>query len=98
MLKKRNIKEEILKVELLNRIKIILKDYQHEFTEITTVSLSNQDSFIGNIKLFDIDKLDEFSFRLSSLLDEYGKNSLNNEEIESCCSPKYHLISFKVNI
>jgi hypothetical protein len=98
MFKKRNIKEEILKLELLNRIKLILKDYQHEFTEITTVSLSNQDSFVGNIKLFDFDKLNEFSLKLSSLLDEYGKNSSSTEEIKSCCSPKYHLISFKVNV
>ncbi|MDR2873967.1 MAG: hypothetical protein LBV42_04410 [Methanobrevibacter sp.] len=98
MFKKRNIKEEILKVELLNRIKIILKDYKHEFSEITTVSLSNQDSFIGNIKLFDLDKLDNFSFRLSSLLDEYGKNSFNSEEVKPCCSLQYHLISFKVNV
>ncbi|MDR2623145.1 MAG: hypothetical protein LBC39_01040 [Methanobrevibacter sp.] len=98
MFKKRDIKEEILKIEILNRIKTILNNYTYEFKEITTISLSNQESFIGNIKLFDLNKLDEVLSKLSSLLDEYGKNSHNVEEVESCCSPKYHLISFKLNV
>jgi hypothetical protein len=98
MIKKRNIKEEILKVELLNRIKLMLNDHGHEFKEITTISLSNQESFIGTIKLFDLNKLDEVLSNLSILLDEYGKNSHNVDEIESCCSPTYYSISFKVNV
>ncbi|MDR2545331.1 MAG: hypothetical protein LBD03_07335 [Methanobrevibacter sp.] len=98
MFKKRNIKEEILKVEILNRIKLILNNYNHEFKEITTIYLSNQESFIGNIKLFDLNKLDEVLSKLSSLLEEYGKNSHNTDKVESCCSQTYYLISFKVNV
>ncbi|MDR2830727.1 MAG: hypothetical protein LBB45_06820 [Methanobrevibacter sp.] len=98
MFKKRDIKEGILKIELLNRIKYILSDYNYEFNELTTISLSNKDLFLGNIKLFDLNKLDQLTSKLSSLLDEYGKNSYNTEKVESCCSQSYHSISFKVNI
>ena len=62
------------------------------------ISLNNKKSYLGNIKFFELEKIDEAKTKLKTLLDSYGKNSFNVEEIVSCCAPTYKLISFKVTV
>jgi hypothetical protein len=60
--------------------------------------MSNKKSYLGNIRFFDLEKLNEVTTKLTTILDEYGKNSFHTEEVIPCCSPKYYLISFKVDV
>lgn len=89
---------EISKESLLNDIKKNLSDYSIEINDITIISSLDNKSYLGNIKLFDIDELDKVKNDLEDLLNSYGDNSINSRKITPCCSPSYFQISFKLNI
>ncbi|KZX17541.1 hypothetical protein MBCUT_02160 [Methanobrevibacter cuticularis] len=93
-----NNKDNHIKTEILLKTQDLLKKYTSELKDITTISLSNKKSYLGNIKFFDTENIDEVKSELKSLFDAYGKNSFNIENIQSCCTPNYILISFKIDI
>ncbi|MDR0900779.1 MAG: hypothetical protein LBM26_03875 [Methanobrevibacter sp.] len=88
----------MIKEELLEEIKNKLKDYTNEINDITAINSPNTKSYLGNIKLFDVENIDTVNDILNDMFNVYGEYSLNSRKINSCCSPTYILISFKLNM
>jgi hypothetical protein len=93
-----DINNQNIKKEISLSTKNLLNGYMYKFDDIATIVLSNKKSYLGNIRFFEIDKIDEVKLKLTTLFNKYGKNSFNFEEITPCCSPNYILISFKIDV
>ena len=97
---KENLAKDFEKNEIIEEINRISKKHGNldEIKDILiVVSLNNDKSYIGNIKISDENKLEEMKKDLKELLNRYGNTSLKSEEFIPCCSPPYINIRFKIN-
>ncbi|WP_297899523.1 hypothetical protein [Methanobrevibacter sp.] len=88
-----------IKFDILNKINEILEQNQiQKIDKLTTVNSSINTSYLGNIQVFDENKVESISSKLDEIFNEYGTCSLRTEEVTSCCKPPYKNLSFKINI
>ena len=96
---KENVTNDFEVSEIIEKINELSKKHEnpHKIKNILTiVSLNNEKSYVGSIKVSDEDKLPKFEKNMKKLLDRYGKTSLKSEEVIPCCSPPYINIRFKI--
>ena len=88
-----------IKNEIIIKINDVLENNQiQKIDNLTTVNSSDKISYLGNIKVFDENKLEKIISDMNEIFNKYGSFSIRTEDIISCCKPPYKNISFKVNI
>ena len=89
-----------IKKELTQKSNDILDNYNEPYV-VETVSVMNMASkivFLGSLKVFNESNVGEIINDLNNHLGDYGKLSIRDEKIISCCSPNYTHISFNISI
>lgn len=89
-----------LKIEILEKINNILENNQiaDNLDTLTVLNLNDKISYLGNIKIFDDNKLEKIEKEMKNSFKKYESFSLNSREVISCCRPPYNNISFKIDI
>ncbi len=93
--------------ERRNELKDELKDKLNEILErnelpyrvdgISVMNTSAKMSFLGNVRVHDPDKVKKVYKEVETLVNSYGKTTINKRDVIPCCEAPFTYINFHID-
>ena len=92
--------KESIKKEVLFESNNILKKYSEPYVidSISVMNMASKTVFLGTIKVFNEENVENIVNDLNKQLADYGSLSIRDEKVVSCCSANYVHISFNISV
>ena len=92
------IDKEQIKKDLIEDSNSILKDWNepYEVDGISVMNMQGKTTFLGSLRVFDERNAPAIMREVESKLAKYGKLTVRDERIVTCCSARYTHISFNI--
>ena len=92
--------KEAIKKELIDKSNEILTKYGEKeiLDSVSVMNMASKVAFLGSLKVYDTAVVPNIIRDLEKELKSYGKISIRDERIVSCCAPSYIHISFNISI